>query len=89
MEHEPQVDEIDWSLFKSKNETPCCGQSVRVKIVEPGPQVRKCSLCKQVNTFVLEPMSVGGLNKLRLRWLTDTEVEVLNQVEGDLDISDL
>lgn len=86
----PQIDEVEWSLLKGKHETPCCQQAVRVKLVEPGPQNRKCSLCKTVNVFVLEPMqSSFAQGKLKLRWLTDSEVAAMNAVEGDLSIEDL
>ena len=74
-----------WTMFKATKETPCCHQSVRVKIVEPGIQNRKCQLCGEVNVFTLEPI---GTNKLRLRWLTDDEVEALDDVEGP-DIQEL
>jgi hypothetical protein len=88
-----QLDEIDWRLHKQKNETPCCYQQVRVKIVEPGPQMRKCDLCKSVNWFVLEPMAmVPGL--LKLRWMTDGQVEAMQEAEREgiadgLDVRDL
>ena len=65
-----------WKLLKSKRQTPCCGQPVRVQVVTPGPQSRRCGLCKGTNVFVLEPMAILP-GTLRLRWLTDDEVEQL------------
>lgn len=89
---ERQIDEVDWSLMKSRRETPCCYQPVRVKIVEPGPQLRKCQLCKSENWFVLEPLERVP-STLRLRWMTDSEVERMHEAEGeglaDLDVRDL
>lgn len=91
-ERERQIDEIDWTLLKSKNETPCCRQQVRVKIVEPGPQLRKCDLCKSHNWFVLEP-SLLMPDKLKLRWMTDGEVAAMHEAEQegliDLSVDDL
>ena len=78
----------NWTMMKAKNETPCCHQSVRVKIVEPGVQTRKCDLCKTVNHFTLEPSQMFP-DRLRLRWLTDSEVEQINDPGGELGIEDL
>lgn len=65
-----------WRLLKSNRRTPCCGQPVRVQVIEPGPQVRRCGLCKGTNVFVLEPMTMLP-DTLRLRWLTGDEVAQL------------
>ena len=88
-----QLDEVNWSLLKQKNETPCCYQSVRVKIVEPGPQMRKCPLCKTENWFVLEPTQMFP-DKLKLRWMTDGQVEAMQEAEREgiadgVDVRDL
>ena len=74
--------------MKSRKETPCCHQLVRVKIVEPGIQARKCDLCKQVSYFTLEHNTIVP-DRLRFRWLTDSEAEEMGTVEGELDISEL
>lgn len=61
-------------LQKSKRELPCCKTPIRVKIIEPGLQWRKCELCKTVNYFLLEEMSVmPGI--LKLRWVNSGEAE--------------
>jgi len=93
MDRERQLDEVDWKILKAKHATPCCQQSVRVKTVEPGPQVRKCDLCKAHNWFVLEP-TVMFPDKLKLRWLTDDEVERMMEADMEgiadgLDVRDL
>jgi len=67
-EHHP------YRLQKSKRETPCCGVAIRVKIVEPGVQVRKCEACNTAQWFILEPMlSMPGT--LKLRWVTTGEAD--------------
>jgi hypothetical protein len=53
-----------------------------VQVVEPGPQSRRCGLCKATNTFVLEPMAMLP-GTLRLRWLADDEVEQLELEPAD------
>lgn len=93
MDREKQLDEVNWTILKAKHVTPCCQQSVRVKIVEPGPQVRKCQLCKAENWFVLEP-ALLSTDRLKLRWLTDDEVERMVEAEREgiadgLDVRDL
>lgn len=65
---------MTWKLLKSKRETPCCQQRVRVTVVEPGVQYRRCGLCKRTNAFVLEQMAKLP-DTLRMRWLSDDEVE--------------
>ena len=64
---------MKWKLMKSKRETPCCQQRVRVTVVEPGVQYRRCDLCKRTNAFVLEQMATLP-NTLRMRWLNDSEL---------------
>ena len=78
----------NWALMKARKESPCCRQQVRVKIVEPGVQARKCDLCKTVNYFTLEPNTIIP-DRLRFRWLTDSEAERMNTVDGELSIEDL
>lgn len=69
-------------IMKGKRETPCCRQQVRVKIVEPGYYSRICPLCKGHNVFVLEKVSLTGMDGLlRMRWLTDGEMEAMYQNE--------
>lgn len=61
-------------LQKSPRELPCCKTPIRVKIIEPGLQSRKCELCKTVNYFMLEElMIVPGV--LKLRWVSEAEAE--------------
>lgn len=84
---------MKWRLLKSKNETPCCRQTVRVKTVEPGPQLRRCPICKAYNWFVLEPSTVV-LDGLRFRWMTSGQVDAMLEAwqEGiaeGLDVKDL
>ena len=63
-----------YRLQKSKRETPCCGVAIRVKIVEPGVQLRKCEACNGERWFILEPMlSIPGV--LKLRWVTTEEAD--------------
>ena len=83
----------EWRVMKSKNETPCCQQPVRVKIVEPGPQLRKCPLCKAHNWFMLEP-STFTTGALRLRWMSTSEIDAMLAEEQEgiaegLDVRDL
>ncbi len=60
-------------IAKGKRETPCqCAQPIRVKIIEPGIYRRKCELCKQTNTFVLEELAIMP-GVLKLRWISDAE----------------
>ena len=79
---------MSWQLIKSKKETPCCYQQVRVKIVEPGVQARKCDICRETSFFILEPSTMFP-DRLRFRWLTDGEAERVNTVDGELSIEDL
>lgn len=65
---------MTYRLQKSKRETPCCGVAIRVKIVEPGVQVRKCEACNSARWFILEPMSTLP-GTLKLRWVTTAEAE--------------
>ena len=93
MDRVEQIDETNWRLLKAKNETPCCQQPVRVKVVEPGPQLRKCPLCKAHNWFVLEPSMISP-GVLRLRWMTDGQVTAMLEAEQEgiaegLDVRDL
>ena len=81
-----------WRVAKGKRETPCCAQQVRVKIVQPGLQTRRCELCHQLNTFVLEELSaIPGT--LRLRWLSAGEVTDMKRKHVsdvvDMDVSQL
>ena len=65
---------MTYRLQKSKRETPCCGVAIRVKIVEPGVQVRKCEACNTAQWFILEPMlAIPGT--LKLRWVTTAEAD--------------
>ena len=70
-------------LQKSPRELPCCKTPIRVKIIEPGLQWRKCELCKTVNYFMLEESRISpGL--LRLRWVSTREAdEYLERVATD------
>ena len=77
-----------YRILKAKKETPCCHQQVRVKIVEPGVQVRKCPLCKEISHFALEPTSIDP-RLLRLRWMGDDEVAELESGLSELDVTDL
>ena len=85
---------FSYRVIAQRKQTPFCSLNVRVKIVEPGVQARKCSLCGQVNHFILEELSMDYLGEapapLRLRWMTDAEVDALNEgCESDLDVGDL
>ena len=70
-------------LQKSPRELPCCHTPIRVKIIEPGLQWRKCDLCKTVNYFLLEEMrAVPGV--LKLRWVSSLEADqYLERVAND------
>ena len=70
-------------LQKSPRELPCCKTPIRVKIIEPGLQWRKCDLCKTLNYFLLEPMQIAP-NMLKLRWVSTQEAEdYLESVAND------
>ena len=70
-------------LQKSPRELPCCKTPIRVKIIEPGLQWRKCDLCKTVNYFLLEPMRISP-DLLKLRWVNTQEAdEYLERVATD------
>ena len=71
----------EYRVMKGRKETPCCGQLIRVKIVEPGVQLRKCELCREISHFTLEPTMLDP-NVLRLRWLSDAEVEEMSAGTG-------
>lgn len=77
----------EWRVFKSKRETPCCQQSVRVKVIEPGVQVRTCPLCHVDNWFILEEMS--GVDKvLKMRWIGSGELRSIISEDSAM-LSDL
>ena len=69
-----------------RRQTPCCRQSIRVKIVEPGVQSRRCALCHQVNWFQLtESDNLRWKGLLKLEWITAEEAaEILEDAtDGD------
>lgn len=76
-----------WRMGNGKRETPCCGVAIRVKIVEPGVQERKCEACRQTRYFVLKPVQMKGLeDRLRLVWVDEAEAqqerEAFDRAEG-------
>lgn len=67
---------VKWRVSNSRRhrETPCCRQPVRVKIIEPGVQERKCPLCHTVNYFTLEPSTdPRWKGVLFMRWIGEDE----------------
>ncbi len=65
-------------------QTPCCKQSIRVKIKEPGIQSRTCPLCKTTNYFRLtESDNVRWKGLLRMQWIS--EEEALHEMETATD----
>lgn len=66
-----------YRVAKGQRSTPCCGQPIRVKIIEKDSvQSRRCELCHRVNWFVLEEYrAIPGT--LRVKWIDAKEAEAL------------
>lgn len=72
-----------YRVAKGQRATPCCGQKVRVKIIEKDSvQSRRCDLCHSVNWFVLEELhQLPGT--LRVKWISVKEAEALTSTPDD------
>jgi hypothetical protein len=74
---------MTYRLQKGPRELPCCRTSVRVKIIEPGVQHRRCELCKSTNYFILEEMKLMP-GTLKMRWVSTREAsDWLEAVHAD------
>ncbi len=75
---------LKWRVLKDNQRQLPCHPSVRVrvKVLEPGVQSRRCDRCDAWRYFILEPMTGKMEGTLRLRWLSEEEVAVY---EGEID----